>query len=70
MVEHPLMVQWVRSILHDGPFELYVFPASTPQLGLWYVLSCLLEEAYKRSLAANQKEYPMKWWQHVSSVTI
>ena len=26
---------------------------------LWYVLSCLWDDAYKRTLAANRKEYPM-----------
>ena len=25
------------------------------------VLSCLWDDTYKRSLAANKKEYPMKW---------
>ena len=33
---------------------------------LWYVLSCLWESAYKKSLAAYQKELPM-WQQWVSS---
>ena len=26
---------------------------------VWYVLSCLLDDAYKRTLAVNQKEYPL-----------
>ena len=34
-----------------------------------YVLSCLWDGAYKRTLAANQKEYPM-WRQQVSSLAI
>ena len=51
-LERLFMVRWViRSILHCRPVEL--FP--------WYVLSCLWDGAYKRTLAANQKEYPM--WQ-------
>ena len=33
MVEHLLMVQWVvRSILHEGPIELFLVPASAPSL--------------------------------------
>ena len=42
-----------------GPIELFLIPASAPRLvqqRLWYVLSCLLDDAYKRTLAANQKE--------------
>ena len=57
------MVRWVvRSILHGGPIELFLVPASAPRLvqqRLWYMLSCLWDGAYKRSLAANHKEYPM-----------
>ena len=34
-----------------------------------YVLSCLLDDAYKRTLAANRKEQPM-WRQRVSSLPI
>ena len=42
------MVQWVvGSIPHGGPIELFLVPASAPQL--W-------DGAYKRTLAANQKE--------------
>ena len=43
----------------DGPFELFLFPASAPRLvyeRTWYVLSCLWDGAYKRTLAANRKE--------------
>ena len=51
-----LMVRWIVGlILHGGPIELFLIPASTPQLAL-YVLSCLWDVAYKRFLAANQKE--------------
>ena len=42
-----------------GPIELFFVPASAPRLvyqRLWYVLSCLWDCAYKRTLAANQKE--------------
>ena len=49
----------VGSILHGGPIELFLVPASAPRLvlqRLWYVLSCLWDDAYKRTLAANQKE--------------
>ena len=43
----------------DGPIELFLVPASAPRLvyqRLWYVLSCLWDGAYKRTLAANLKE--------------
>ena len=33
----------------------------------WYVLSCLWDDAYKRTIAANRKEKPM-WRQRVSSL--
>ena len=42
-----------------GPIELFLVPASSPRLvyqRLWYVLSCLWDSAYKRTLAANRKE--------------
>ena len=42
-----------------GPIELFLVPASAPQLVKqrpWYVLSCLWDGAYKRTLAANRKE--------------
>ena len=35
-------------------FELFHVPASAPRLV--YVLSCLLDGAYKRTLAVNRKE--------------
>ena len=35
----------------------------------WYVLSCLWDGAYKRTLALNRKEWPM-WQQQVSFITI
>ena len=40
-----------------GPIELFLVPASAPRLvyqRLWYVLSCLWDGAYKRTLAANR----------------
>ena len=43
----------------DGPIELFLVPASAPRLVKqrpWYVLSCLWDDAYKRTLAANRKE--------------
>ena len=53
------MVRWVvESILHGLPIELFLVPISAPQLGLqrpWYVLSCLWDDAYKRTLAASRK---------------
>ena len=42
-----------------GPIELFLVPASAPQQvkqRLWYVLSCLWDDTYKRTLAASQKE--------------
>ena len=36
-----------------GPIELFLVPASAPRL---YVLSCLWDGAYKRTIAANRKE--------------
>ena len=48
------MVQWVvRSILHGGPIELFLIPASAPGVTKVYVLSCLWGDAYKRTLAAD-----------------
>ena len=37
-----------------GPIELFLVPASAQRL--WYVLSCLWDDAYKSTLAANRKE--------------
>ena len=42
-----------------GPIELFLAPASAPRLVYqkpWYVLSCLWDGAYKRTLAVNRKE--------------
>ena len=44
-----------------GPIELFLLPTSVPRLVYlyqrpWYVLSCLWDGAYKRTLAVNQKE--------------
>ena len=49
----------VGSILHGGPIELFLVPARAPQLvnkGHIYVLFCLWDDAYKRTLAVNRKE--------------
>ena len=52
------MVRWVvGSILHGGPIELFLVQANAPRLVYqrpWYVLSCLWDDAYKRTLAANE----------------
>ena len=57
------MVRWlVRLVLHGGPIELFLIPASAPKLmqrRLRYVLSCLWDGAYKRTLAAAQKVKPI-----------
>ena len=42
-----------------GPIELFLVPTSAPRLVQqrpWYVLSCLWDDAYKRTLAVNRKE--------------
>ena len=42
-----------------GPIELFLVSARAPRLVKqrpWYVLSCLWDGAYKRTLAANRKE--------------
>ena len=42
-----------------GPIELFLVPGSAPRLVQqrpWYVLSCLWDDAYKRTLAVNWKE--------------
>ena len=49
----------VGLILHGGPIGLFLVPANAPPLVAqrpWYVLSCLWNVAYKRTLAANRKE--------------
>ena len=38
-----------------GPIKLFLTQASAPQRP-WYVLTCLWDDAYKRTLAVNQKE--------------
>ena len=49
------MVRWVVGwILHGEPIGLFLVPASAPQRQ-WYVLSCLWDDAYKRTLAANRR---------------
>ena len=40
-----------------GPIELFLVPASAPRLvnqRPWYMSSCLWNDAYKKSLAANR----------------
>ena len=42
-----------------GPIELFLIPASALRLvleRLWYVLSCMWDDAYKRTLAVNRKK--------------
>ena len=46
-------------ILHGGPIELFLIPASAPRLvnkGCGICYHVLWDDAYKRILAANQKE--------------
>ena len=60
------MGRWIDSSLS------YFIPVGVPrpvQQKLWYVLCCLWDGAYKRTLVANQKEEPM-CQQQVSSLTI
>ena len=41
------------------PIELFLIPASAPLLvyqRMWYVLSCLWDGTYKRTIAVNHKE--------------
>ena len=57
------MVRWViGSILHSGPIELFLIPVSGPRL--MYVLACLLDDAYKITVAAKRKEYPVCFLSH------
>ena len=47
------------TLLSTALTELFLVPASAPRLvyqGPWYVLSCLWDCAYKRTLTANPKE--------------
>ena len=64
------MVRWaVGSIPHVGPIDLLVVSSTVPRLMKQrprYVLSCLWDGAYKRTLAANRKTQPM-WRQWVFS---
>ena len=55
---HGAMGRWIDHSW-GGPTELFLVPASAPRLVYqrqWYVLSCLWDGAYKRTLAVNQKE--------------
>ena len=59
--ERSLMVRRVVGLLlHDGPIELFLVTASAARLieqRSWYVLSCLWDDAYKRTLTARLKSY-------------
>ena len=54
-----MMGSVIRLIPCGGPIELFLVPSSAPllvQQTLRYVLPCLWDGAYKRIVAANQKE--------------
>ena len=54
---HSAMV--VGSILHGEPIELVLVRACAPRLVKqrpWNVISCMWDDAYKRTFAANRKE--------------
>ena len=55
-VERSLMVRWVVGsvLLGVDPLSYFLVPASAPRTP-WYVLSCLWDGAYKRTLAVNRK---------------
>ena len=45
------------SLYFKTPIELFLVPGSAPRLVYqrpWYVLSCLWDDAYKRTFAANR----------------
>ena len=74
VVECSFIVRWIiGSILHGGPIERFFCSSQCFTTGIakavWYVISCLWDSAYKRTLAANWKEEPM-WQQWVSSLAI
>ena len=49
----------IGSILYGASIELFHVPAIASRLvyqSPWHVLSCLWDDAYKRTFAANQKE--------------
>ena len=54
------MVRWVVGlILHGGPIELFLVPASAPRLMISKAVVCAIlsvDGTYKRTLAANRKE--------------
>ena len=55
---HGVMGRWIDTSWGE-PIELFLVPPSAPQLVyemLWYVLSCLWDGAYQRTLAVNRKE--------------
>ena len=54
MIEHLLMVQCVVGLIpHGRPIELFIIPASAPQLMYYSLLWC---GSYKRYQAPNQKD--------------
>ena len=57
------------SVLHSSLITRSRLCTTTGVTNLWYVLSCLWDDAYKRTLAVNSKEEPM-WQQPVSSLPI
>ena len=60
-LECSLMVQWVvGSIPYGGLIERFLIPTSAPQQDVVYT-TCLWDGAYKRPLAVNRKEWPMKF---------
>ena len=60
MVEHSLLVQWLVGLSpHGGSIQLFCV---TKVMGL-------CDGTYKRSLAADHKEKPMKWQHCVSFLT-
>ena len=48
---------FVGSILHGGPIELFLVPARVTKAVVCG--TCLWDDAYKRTLAANRKKYLM-----------
>ena len=44
----PIGRKVVGSILHGGPIELFLVPASVPRLVQQRLLSCMWDDAYKR----------------------
>ena len=54
-----MMRRVVGLIPRGGPIELFLVPDSVSRLVFqrpWYVLSCMWDSAYKRTLAVNRNE--------------